>query len=117
MESKAKKTTGRGKTSAKTGHTNDKRKAENKANSDASQNLVNTTTAGTYSAPSGNGDDMATLSAAQTAQVFDMSASGDPISDRRATEDARTQAALEPVGTEAALEPIITEDGVIVKNA
>lgn len=112
MEHKAKKSNGRGKISSKEGHSSDKRKAENKANSD----LVNTTTAGTFTAP-GNTEDMATLSATQSAQVFDMSASDDPISDRQATVDARIQGALEPVGTQAATEPIITEDGVITRNA
>ena len=62
-------------------------------------------------------EEMAVLSEAQRTQVFDMSASEDPLGDRLATQDARIQAALEPVGTEAALQPVVTEDGVITPSA
>lgn len=70
-----------------------------------------------YTVISNEPEDMAVLSEAQRAEVFDMSASEDPVGDRRAAEDARVQAALEPVGTEAAVQPIVTEDGVITPSS
>ena len=70
-----------------------------------------------YTVISNEPEDMAALSQTQRAEVFDMSASDDPISDRQAAQDARVQAALEPVGTDAAVQPVVTEDGVITPNA
>jgi len=70
-----------------------------------------------YTVISNEPEDMAVLSETQQAEVFDMSASENPLSDSQAVREARVQAALEPVGTSAALEPIITEDGVIIPNS
>lgn len=70
-----------------------------------------------YTVISNEPEDMAVLSEAQRAEVFDMSSSEDPAGDSRAAQDARVQAALEPVGTDAAIQPIITEDGVVIPNS
>lgn len=61
--------------------------------------------------------EMAVLSEAQQAEVFDMTFSENPAADSQAAQDARVQAAIEPLGTKEAIQPIITEDGVVTPNA
>lgn len=113
MEHKARRTTERAKAQAKKAdHTSHKHKAERTASAAEAAALANPSTVRAWT---GDPEEMATLSEAQKAQVFDMSATADPALNREAVETARTQAALEPVGTQAALEPIVTEDGVVPK--
>ncbi len=87
------------------------------AKSDSHKSDAATTPENMNTAISNGPEDMAVLSNAQRAEVFDMSSSENPDGDRLAVQDARIQAALEPVGTAAAIEPIVTEDGVITPNA